>query len=432
MTNKRVVILGAGLAGLSAAWHLKKNGIDSFIFEKESEVGGLCRTREINGFSFDCDGHLLHFKNPYTFSLVKDLLGKNLIRHKRQAGIFYQGCYIPFPFQANLYRLPLKIRRECLAGFIQAQEISKGNTIIANFQDWIYATFGQGMARHFFIPYNQKFWTVPLDELTCEWLDGFIPVPDLKQVIEGAKRKSSGKFGYNAEFWYPRYGGIQVLPFALAKDLSHIYTGCPVEKINLRNRTVITSNKDKIRYDYLIYTAPLPELRNMLIGSSSEVNSSFSLLRWNSIFNLNLGIKSKMSSKKHWIYFPDKEFEFFRLGFYSSFSPCAAPSGAYSVYTEVSLSGLQDFDSSLLVKKIKQDLIRLGILPSPDDVLVEHRNFMPYAYPIYDKNHRLITSKIANYLRKYNIFLCGRFGSWQYLSMEGAILQGKQIARELA
>jgi protoporphyrinogen oxidase len=85
MLKKKIIISGAGLAGLSVAWHLQKKGIDCLIFEKEAEVGGVCRSTKLNGFIFDRGGHVFHFRNPYAFSFVKDLLGQNLKRHRRIA-----------------------------------------------------------------------------------------------------------------------------------------------------------------------------------------------------------------------------------------------------------------------------------------------------------------------------------------------------------
>ncbi len=164
MGKKRVIILGAGLTGLSAAWHLQKNGIDTLVFEKESEAGGLCRSKKVGGFTFDYDGHLLHFKHHYTFELIKDLLGDNLSGHYKSSWIYSCGRYTRYPFQANLYGLPPSIIKECLMGFI---EVSKDghNKDTSNFLTWINKTFAKGIARHFMIPYSTKFWTVPPKEM---------------------------------------------------------------------------------------------------------------------------------------------------------------------------------------------------------------------------------------------------------------------------
>ena len=113
-----IVILGAGLAGLSAAFHLK--GKEYEIFEKDGEIGGLCRSVIHDGFTFDYTGHLLHLSHSYTQQLLADLLPELLIRHQRNSAIYVQGTYVPFPFQANLWALPKELTKECLIEVIRA------------------------------------------------------------------------------------------------------------------------------------------------------------------------------------------------------------------------------------------------------------------------------------------------------------------------
>jgi protoporphyrinogen oxidase len=177
-----IVILGAGIAGLSAAFHLK--GKEYEIFEREGEVGGLCRSASQDGFTFDYTGHLLHISQPYTQKLLNDLLPDLLIRHRRKSGIYFKGSYVPFPFQANLWALPKEIARECLIEFIRAFcEETKGGD---DFLNWIYQSFGPGIAKYFMIPYNEKLWRVPLDEISLEWVERFVPCPTLDEVVDGA------------------------------------------------------------------------------------------------------------------------------------------------------------------------------------------------------------------------------------------------------
>jgi len=429
MPKKKIIILGAGLAGLSAAWYLQKKGIDCQIFEKESEVGGLCRSKNIAGFTFDYDGHLLHFKHRYTFNFIKDLLGNNLARHKRNAWIYSFDRYIRYPFQANLHSLPLPILKECLLGFIQAPRNNHyKNKENFNFLEWINQTLGEGIARHFMIPYNTKFWTLSPRELSCEWLDGFIPIPSLSQTVEGAIEESKVQFGYNAQFWYPKKGGINQLPLALASQIRHIHTNCPVTEIDLRNKEIKISANNKERFDYLILTIPLPEIPYLIKGLPREVGSLFRKLRWNSIFNLNLGIDKKDNSDRHWIYFPEKEHCFFRVGFSHNFSNYVAPSGKSSLYAEVSYSGNKPINKNNIVIDIKRDLEKAGILTQSDRICVEDINDIKYGYPVYDINYQKTREKILKFLLKNNIYPCGRYGSWRYMSMEDCLLDGRKVA----
>ena len=427
MPKKRILILGAGLAGLSAAWHLQKKGIDCQIFERESEIGGLCRSKKIKGFTFDYDGHLLHFRHQYTFNLIRRLLGDNLKEHKRNSSIYSYGRYARYPFQANLYGLPSQIARECLMGFI---EISKNGhpTNPAIFLDWINQTFGKGIAKHFMIPYNTKFWTLPPKDLTCEWLDGFIPVPSLSQIIEGTIEESQRQFGYNARFFYPKRGGIKQLPLAMAGQIKNIYTNCQIIGINLIKKEIIMTSGDKEKFDYLVSTIPLPELPCMIKELPPKTKSAFSKLRWNSIFNLNLGIDSKDYDGQHWIYFPQKGLCFFRIGFPHNFSAHLVPSGKSSLYVEVSYSENKPINRNNIVLRIKEDLKKAGLLTPADRICLEDINDIKYGYPIYDINYRKARGEILKFLNQNNIISCGRYGSWRYMSMEDVILDGKKVA----
>lgn len=431
MAKKRIIILGAGLAGLSAAWHLQRKGYGCQVFEKEPEVGGLCRSKKINGFTFDYDGHLLHFKHSYTFQLIKDLLGKNLIQHKRSAWIYSFDRFSRYPFQANLYGLPKSIVKDCLLEFIKINR--NGSKIKENrsFRQWIDNTFGKGIARHFMIPYNTKFWTVPLDDLTCEWIDGFIPIPTLKQIIEGTIKESKQNLGYNAFFWYPEKGGINEISRAFAKQIRNIYLGCPVNEIDLKRKEIRLNGAEKEKFDYIISTIPLPQMLYLLRKIPEDIGTCFKNLRWNSIFNLNLGIERRLNNSKHWIYFPEDTFCFFRIGFPHNFSPYIAPSDKSSLYVEVSYSTNKPIDKNDIVLRIREDLKKVGILTKDDRICVEDINDIKYGYPIYDKNYRQSREMILKYFYQNNIMPCGRYGSWRYMSMEESILDGKKVSRFL-
>jgi len=432
MSKKRIFILGAGLAGLSAAWYLQKKGADCQILEKESEIGGLCRSKNIKGFTFDCDGHLLHFKHRYTFNLIRNLLTDNLAEHQRSAWVYAFDTYIRYPFQANLYGLSPSTVKECLKGFIQAAQnnhLKKKNN--PTFLDWINQTFGKGIAKHFMIPYNTKFWTVSPERLTCDWVDGFIPVPSLIQIIEGTIEENQRQFGYNARFWYPKRGGINQICLALANQIKNIYTNCQIAEIDLRKKEIKMASGNKERFDYLISTIPLPQMSYIVRGLPVYIYSLFKKLRWNSIFNLNLGIEKKDNWRRHWIYFPEREFYFFRVGFPHNFSSCLTPNDKSSLYVEVAYSRYQPIKKNEIVIRIKKDLKRIGILSDSDYICVEDINDIEFGYPLYDSNYRIARESILKFLSQNDILSCGRYGSWRYMSMEDVILQGKGIANKI-
>lgn len=432
MAKKRIVILGAGLAGLSVAYHLQEKNIDYQIFEREDAPGGLSRSKNIDGFTFDYSGHLLHFKDRYTYGLVKNLLNNNLIQHKRNSWIYSFGTYIPYPFQANLFGLPPKITKDCLLGFIQATNNGhykkNKNT---NFRDWIYQTFGKGIARYFMVPYNKKFWTIPPSQLTCDWMNGLVPQPSLEDVIEGTITRHTKPLGYNAIFWYPKKGGIQELSLAFAKRINKINLSCFCQKIDIKNKKIFFMDGRKEKFDKLISTIPLPELANVIEDLPESITLYFKKLRYVSILNLNLGIDRKDISDRHWIYFPEKDFIFFRVGFMHNFSSRLVPFNKSSLYIEIAYSHNKPINKKNIVSHICKDLIKTQIISDTDRILIRDINDIKYGYPIYDYNYRLVRKGILKFLRQNNILSCGRYGSWQYMSMEDVILEGKKLADNL-
>lgn len=427
MTKKKIVILGAGLAGLSAAWHLKERGVGATVFEKENTVGGMCRSRQVKGFVFDCDGHLLHFRNSYTLELVKKLLKGNLVRHERSAWINNFGIFSRYPFQANLYALPKPIASECLWGFIRATN-SRANSSQENFLRWIHDTFGKGIARHFMVPYNKKFWTVPLGRMSCPWTDKFIPQFGLSEVVNGFFENTGDHLGYNAFFWYPKKGGINQLPMAFEEQIGEVSKNCRVSQIDLKKKEITIRGRGRESFDALILTIPLPELIKIIKPLPGRILDSFNRLCWNSIFNLNLGVEGPCQGGKHWVYFPHKETVFFRAGFFHNFSAHTAPDGNSALYTEVSYPKNKSVDRERMIKRILNDLYGAGILNKDNKVAALDANDIKYGYPIYDRYYPQATAEIKKFLLSNNLIPCGRYGGWQYMSMEDALLDGKAAA----
>lgn len=145
----KIVIIGAGLTGLSTAYHLEKNGFfDYSIYEKEKEIGGLCRSVSQNGFTFDFTGHLLHINDPYFNKLIDDIVGKeNLNLIFRRSFVYSNNVFVNYPFQSNLYGLPIEVIVECIEEFVKRPK-NKKNT--KSFYDWVLKNFGAGIAKHFF------------------------------------------------------------------------------------------------------------------------------------------------------------------------------------------------------------------------------------------------------------------------------------------
>ncbi len=425
-----VVILGAGLAGLSTAYHLKKGYA---LFEKETEPGGMARSIRKDGYIFDYDGHLLHFRKEYTFSLIRKLMNGNIAPHKRNSWIYSKGSYTRYPFQANFYGLPKTVVKDCLVAFIKARvdSLSMRNESDGNFEDWIRRIFGEGIARHFMLPYNRKFWTVEPRELTCEWLDGFVPVPTVEDTVTGAISSSTKPYGYNSRFWYPIKGGISGLVEVFVRKTRKVHLSKKAIKIDQCRREIIFEDGTMKRYRDLITTIPMPELFRILVNLPEDVKKAFSAPRYTSIFVVNLGIRKDDLTDKHWIYYPEKDIVFYRAGFPVNFSMDIAPSKRTSIYAEISYSNASPIDKQRLIQRTIDDLKILGFLSGENEIEVCLPVDIKYGYVIYDSERKKAVRTIKNYLKRFRIHTIGRYGSWRYMSMEDVILEGKEIASAL-
>lgn len=423
------LIIGAGLSGLSAAYHLES---DYKIVESNYRVGGLCKSDFIDGFTFDYTGHLLHIKSKYTERLIKKLLGNNIRKIKRNSWIYSSGTFTPYPYQSNLFGLPTNIVKECLIGFIKSR-YERQNMNVKTFEDWTIKYLGEGISNKFMIPYNKKLWTIHPREMTTEWMEEYVPNPTLDEIIDGALRISEKKWGYNAYFCYPKFGGIYSLVKGFLKriDEDAIYCNKRVIGIDLMRKMIFYDDGTEDTYENIVSTIPLNELMCIIGDMPKVIQEQASKLRFNSVLNINFGVNNDDVSDKHWIYFPEKDYIFYRIGFPSNFSRTMAPEGCSSIYTEISYSNEMPIEYGTLKdieKRVCNDLMKCKILKADDEIMCSHTVHIKPAYVIYDKNWRNVRDYLLNYLKGNGIISIGRYGAWEYSAMENAILQGKSAS----
>lgn len=424
-----IVIIGGGLAGLSAAYHAQKRGIPYLLFEKESRPGGLVRSEKLKGFTFDYTGHLLHIKQDRTRQLVlKDLgLAKAFVPVERDSWVYMNGRFTRAPFQANLYGQPDAVIRECLDGILQAQKLPEGAKP-KFFEQWNLQAFGRGIYKHFMEPYNSKLWGVHPSKMTTDFMGRFVPKPSLGQVFEGALKDIGKPMGYNANFIYPKSGGIEVLSAALARKVK---VTCNVHAVGVdpKRREVTLSNGTVVRYKKLISTQHLPALVGMTRNAPSAVTKASKKLRASSVLNVNFGIAGRNVSTKQWVYVPEPQLPFYRVGFYHNFSAALAPKGGSSVYAEMSYSPTRPLDKQKAPARVRQGLIEMGILRPSDRISATFVADIKNAYVVYDAHRADAVATIQAYYRGQGIASTGRWGNWEYAAMEDAIWQGEAALR---
>ncbi len=426
-----IVILGGGLAGLATAHSLGDR--PHVVLEAEDVPGGLCRSRNVEGFLFDYTGHLLHLRDPRIVALVDALLPGAFETIERKAVIRTHGVTLPFPFQANLHGLPKEVVLECVVGAAEALASPVPDDPAISFRDWSLAVLGKGISDAFMFPYNAKLFRRDPAEMTADWVSWAVPRPNLREVVRGALGVENVGMGYNATFRYPREGGIGVLPDAFASRLGTIRTGERVVGVDLDRREVTCASGNVFPYEALVTTLPLPAFLRMLRGGrAAELRPLADRLDWSVVGCLNLGIaRPGVGDGVHWCYFPDADAPFYRVGYPHNIVPSTCPEGASSLYVEFGLKRGEECDPKALETAAVGALRREGILRESDRIVVRDFVRIDPGYVIFDRARQEVMARAMPLLAELGIHAIGRYGAWTYSYMERAMLDGLETAERL-
>ena len=306
--NVKYLIIGAGISGLTFANFIKD---DYLIIEKENEVGGYCRTIKKGEYLWDYAGHFFHFKTDEMKKLFEDLMkDEELIFQEKNTKIYYGDRLIDYPFQMNIHQLPQQEFIDCLYDLYNKNE--KEN--YESFLDMLYGKFGKSIVEKFLKPYNEKLYACDLNNLDKDAMGRFFPYANLNQIINNMKEENNNS--YNNTFLYPKNGAGSFLNKLYENlDKEKVELMNEIKKIDLKNKTVITKNDEVINYQYLINTSPLNNLLE-LIDNTEKLRENIS---YNKVLVFNLGFEKKSNFKEHWIYFPQKDINFYRVGFMTTY-----------------------------------------------------------------------------------------------------------------
>lgn len=430
---KRIVIIGAGPTGLSAALRLKELGHKDFIvYERNNYVGGLCASFKDNkGFTWDLGGHVIFSRYKYFTRLFENVLENKFLEHRREAWIRTMNRWIPYPFQNNIRHLPKDVIAECLEGHKSSKEKSKN---LSNFEQWIVYNFGEGIAKYFMHPYNFKVWAHPLSLLGINWISERVSRVELEDLITHLEtKKDNTEWGPNAVFRYPLNGGTGEIFRKMAEQVrSSIVLNSEITKIDSKRKRLYFSDGKQDTYDILINTSPLDKFVN-LMKKSGTFYKAISELKHNSVFVVGLGINKPCPSNKCWVYFPENDSPFFRVTYLSNYSPSNVPDSKknYSLLCESAYSKHKKEDKSKIIEKTILALIRQGLLKENDrpSIVSTFLYDVDYAYPVPTVERDEVLNVILPKLEEMCIYSRGRFGAWKYEvgNTDHSVMQGKEI-----
>lgn len=425
MERLETIIIGAGLAGLSTALHLRG---ERLLLERSAAPGGLATTVFDKGYGFDVTGHWLHMRDPGIQARVGSLVAMGQV--ERRSCIHAYNRFIAYPFQSNLKDVPYRQRVECLLGAVEAHTRRVGGVPEPGaFGDFVLHHFGEGIAREFMFPYNTKLWGVAPNDISHAWCQRFVPVPDLRQIIEGCFSDVHHRAGYNASFSYPLAGGIGAFSRALAGAVGPIELSTEVKTIHAGEGWLETAAGRRLSFAHLVSSMPLPVLIESIVDAPEAVREAAGKLACTSLRYLNLGVSKRVLDGLHWVYLPDPEVHAYRVGCFSNAVPYMAPEGCSSLYVE--LANDREFDDDEALSGVLQLLSAIGPTVGRGDVEVCQQRTIDYAYVIYDHAYAGARSVIMEYLEESGILSVGRYGKWVYASMEDALMDGREAAAKI-
>jgi protoporphyrinogen oxidase len=451
--QKKVIVIGAGPAGLTASYQLSKAGVPSVVLEKDDTLGGISRTVNYKNYYFDIGGHRFFTKIKEVEDIWKEILGNNFLRRKRLSRIYYNNKFFYYPLRPFNALLGLGIWNSFLIGasylFAKLFPSKEENT----FEKWVSNRFGKRLFNTFFKTYTEKVWGIPCNEIRAEWAAQRIKGLSLVSALKNALIKSQNRNGDKNkviktlidEFDYPKFGpgmmwkavadhiqpngsevrlGAEVVKIRWAKDMVEAV------EVSRNGKTEIISGTD------FISSMPIREaIQKFRPAVPKDVLDAANDLKYRDFLTIALIIKKSDIFPDTWIYIHDPNVKVGRIQNFKNWSPYMVPTNdktclglEYFCFEGDSLWTSPDDD---LIELAKKDLETLGFANRED---VEDGTVvrMPKAYPVYDSTYKKSLNVVRNFLDGVRNFqLVGRNGQHKYNNQDHSMLTAMMAAENV-
>jgi protoporphyrinogen oxidase len=420
------LILGAGIAGITASYELNQNNIKSVILEKNNSWGGLLDNFTINGFRFDKFIHLSFTEDQY----VNNIFYKtSLLKHKPLSSNYYKGIWLKHPAQNNLFPLNEKEKELIVNDFKRRKDVNIEK--IRNYEDWLRAQYGNYFAENFPMIYTEKYWTLKAKDLGTKWVGSRLYKPSLEEVIQGCETVNTPNTYYAKEMRYPKNGGYKTFLQPLVES-AVILTNKKIRSIDNINKIIHTENDEIFPFDNLISSLPLPEICCLLKNIPDEVMTASEKLNYTSGYLISLGFNKPDIIDKLWFYIYDKDILPARVYSPSLKSPDNVPYGCSSIQAELYFNKGVKFNKSEneILEETIEKFVEIGLFKK-EDLIVKDIRTEKYANVIFD--HYIYENRkiVLDYLEDIGIISIGRFGEWDYFWSDQSMISGRDGAIKL-
>lgn len=420
------IILGSGIAGVSAGYHLLKKGISNVIYEKDSDWGGLCGNFTINGFRFDRFIHFTFTNDEYIYNTFNN--SSELYNHPAISNNYYKGYWLQHPAQNNLYALPVEEKVKIISDFVIRPHMEISN--IKNYAQWLECQYGKYFAHNFPFAYTRKYWCKDPEELETKWVGNRMHSPSLEEVLKGAMSESDEIFYYTKVMRYPKKGGFRSILDNARKDLDIRFNKEAVA-IDTDEKTVTFSDGTKEDYENLISSAPLPNVIKMLKNVPETVKQAAENLKYTCGYIVSLGFKRPDVAKDLWFYIYDEDILTARVYSPSRKSKDNVPEGCSSIQAEVFFANDEEILSEEVVLENTIEKLSKMYKFTRDEIFVQDIRFEKYGNIIFDHDIYQNRQIVLDYLNNLGIKPIGRFGKWEYFWTHQAFSDGKEAAEKL-
>jgi protoporphyrinogen oxidase len=447
----RVVIVGAGPAGLSSGYELARNGYPVLLLEQDPRyVGGLARTIEYKGFRFDIGGHRFFSKNPEIEALWTELMGERMRVRQRLSRIYYRGRFFKYPLEPfdALRKLGVREAVSCLLSYLQAQRDRQAP--IRSFEDWIVRAFGRRLYETFFRSYTEKVWGVPCSEISAEWaaqrIKGLSLASLMRSLVQRRHRRGAVIKTLVDRFRYPPHGPGEVwerVASLIEKEGGVVRMGERLVRVRCAEGRVtsVTTQSGEASHTHegrhFISTMPLAQLVSALDPPAPDrVIASARALRYRDFITVAVILERAEVFPDNWIYIHDHRVQVARIQNFKNWSAEMVPDPRFTMlgleYFCAEGDALWSASDGELVARAKDELATLGLANGADvvDGIVVRQS---KAYPMYDHDYRINVARVREFLESAasNLQVAGRNGMHKYDNQDHAMLTGLMAARNV-
>lgn len=452
-TIKKIAIIGAGPAGLTAAYLLSKHGgFDVHVFEKHPRlVGGISRTETYKGFYFDIGGHRFFSKSKEVEDFWTEILGDELLERPRSSRVYYNKKFFGYPLVASeaLRKLGIVESALCVLSYLKARVFPIRQP--ENFEQWVTNHFGERLYRIFFKTYTEKVWGIPCHEISADWAAQRIKGLSLSSAIRNALKPSKKRVNGDQmiktlidSFRYPKYGPGQMWQACAEKAVkmgTRMQMNTGVKGLQYRPEStkwdVFLDNENSAEgFDYVLSSAPLRELINgMQYPFSIEVKKAANDLHYRDFLTVILILKDRQMFDDNWIYIHDPAVKVGRIQHFKSWSPYMVPDPSMVCYGLEYFcfegDGMWTSSDEELASLATKELEQIGLC-QPGEVLDSYVVRQPKAYPVYDQHYQANIEIIKEGLAPLNgLILMGRNGMHKYNNQDHSMMTAMLAAKNI-